>query len=160
MALDITLITLAGILIIAGTVGCILPIIPGPPLSYSGLLLLQFSSKQPFTSTFLIIYAALTVLVLILDYVIPIYGTKKFEGSKYGIWGSTIGMILGLIFLFPIGIIIGPMAGAFSGEIISGKPKKQAFKSALGSLIGFLAGASIKFVLTISMAYYFIINII
>jgi len=160
MALDITLLTLGGILIIAGTVGCILPIIPGPPLSYAGLLLLQFSSRHPFTSTFLIIYAALTVLVLILDYVIPIYGTKKLQGSKYGIWGSTIGMILGLIFLFPIGILIGPMIGAFSGEIISGKPGKQAFKSALGSLIGFLAGASIKFVLCISMAYYFIINII
>lgn len=159
-ALDITLLTLGGILIIAGVAGSILPMIPGPPLSYAGLLLLQLSSKQPFTATFLIIYAVLTVLVIVLDYVIPIYGTKKFQASRSGIRGSTIGMILGLIFLFPIGIIIGPIIGAFSGEILSGKPGSQAVKSALGSLAGFLAGTSIKFVLSLSMAYYFIINII
>ncbi len=155
MALDIILILLGGILIIAGTIGCILPIIPGPPLSYAGLLLLQFSSKAPFTSTFLITYAVITIIVLILDYVIPIYGTKKLEGSKYGIWGSTIGMILGLFFLFPIGIIIGPMLGAFTGEIITGKTKNQAFKSALGSLLGFFTGASIKFIVCLSMAFHF-----
>lgn len=160
MALDITLIILGGILMIAGTVGCILPIIPGPPLSYAALLVLQLSSKQPFSSTFLIIYAVLTVIVILLDYVIPIYGTKKFEGSKYGIRGSIVGMVLGLFFLFPIGIIIGPVIGAFSGEIISGKTMDKAFKSALGSLLGFLAGASIKFVLCISMAYHFFINIL
>ncbi len=159
MALDITLMLLGGILIIAGTVGCLLPIIPGPPLSYAGLILLQLSSKAPFTTTFLITYAAITVIVLILDYVIPIYGTKKLNGSKYGIWGSTVGMILGLFLLFPIGIIIGPMLGAFTGEIITGKTKEQAFKSALGSLLGFLTGASIKFIVCLSMAFHFSMNL-
>ena len=158
MALDIILIIIGGILIVAGTIGCILPIIPGPTLSYAGLLLLQFSSKHPFTTTFLVVYAVLTAIVILLDYIIPIYGTKKFEGSKYGIRGSTIGMVAGLIFLFPIGIVIGPMIGAFSGELISGKTREQAFKSALGSLLGFLAGTSIKFVLCISMAFYFFMN--
>ncbi len=160
MALDITLIILGGILMIAGTIGCLLPIIPGPPLSYAALIILQLSSKQPFSSTFLIVYGVITAVVLLLDYVIPIYGTKKFEGSKYGIWGSTIGMVLGLIFLFPIGIILGPMIGAFSGELIGGRTTDKAFKSAIGSLLGFLAGASIKFVLCISMAYYFFINVL
>ncbi len=160
MALDITLIILGGILMIAGTIGCLLPIIPGPPLCYASLIILQLSSKQPFSSKFLIAYAVLTGVVLLLDYVIPVYGTKRFKGSKYGIWGSTIGMVLGLIFLFPIGIILGPVIGAFSGEIIGGRTRDQAFKSALGSLLGFLAGASIKFVLCISMAYQFILNVL
>ena len=160
MALDIILILIGGILVIAGTVGCILPIIPGPPLSYAGLFLLQFSSKAPFTTAFLITYAVITVIVLILDFVIPVYGTKKLEGSKYGIRGSIIGMILGLFFLFPIGIILGPMLGAFTGEIISGKTKDQAFKSALGSLFGFLSGASIKFILCLTIAFHFFTNLL
>jgi hypothetical protein len=160
MALDITLIILGGILMIAGIIGSLFPVIPGPPLSYGALIILQLSSKQPFSSTFFIVYGLITAVVLLLDYVIPMYGTKKFEGSKYGIWGSTIGMVLGVIFLFPIGIVIGPMVGAFSGEIISGKTVNKAFKSALGSLLGFLAGASIKFVLCLSMAYYFFINVL
>ncbi len=160
IVLDYALISFGAILIVAGVVGSLLPVIPGPPLSYGGLLLLQFSSKNPFSTTFLVTYALLTILVLILDYLIPIYGTKRLEGSKYGVRGSTAGMVLGLIFFFPIGIIIGPMIGAFSGEMISGKTTKQAFKSAIGSFLGFLAGASIKFILCISMAFYFITTLL
>jgi uncharacterized protein YqgC (DUF456 family) len=107
----------------------------------------------------LIIYALLTGLVALLDYVIPIYGTKKFQGSKYGIWGSTAGLIIGILFFFPLGIIAGPVLGAFIGEIISGKTKDRAFKSAMGSFLGFLAGTALKLILSMSMAYQYIVTV-
>jgi hypothetical protein len=160
MAIDIALIVLGGIFTIAGVIGCILPIIPGPPLSYVGLLLLQLSSEHPFTVQFLVIYAILTVLVVVLDYIIPIYGTKKLEGSKYGMWGSAVGLIIGLMFFFPFGIIIGPMLGAFIGELLmGGKTKDKALKSVFGSFLGFLVGTTIKFILSLSMVYYFVMAV-
>ena len=105
MTLDIILMIIGGILIITGIIGCILPVLPGPVLSYSGLLALQLTSPHPFSLQFMVIYALLTILVGVLDYVIPIYGTKKLKGSKYGIWGCIAGLVLGLFFFFPFGII-------------------------------------------------------
>jgi len=157
--MDELLILLGFICIIAGIIGCILPVLPGPALSYAGLVLLQFSSGHPFSMQFLVIYAVLTAGMAVLDYVIPIYGTKKLEGSKYGILGCAIGLAAGIIIMFPIGIIIGPMLGAFIGELFTGKKAKQAFKPAVGSFLGFLAGTMIKFMLSLSMAYYFILKV-
>ncbi len=158
--IDIVLITIGGILIVAGIIGCVLPVLPGPPISYTGLLLLQFSAKHPFTVRFLIVYGILTALVAVLDYIIPIYGTKIFQGSKYGIWGSVLGLIIGLIFFPPFGIIIGPVAGAFIREMLSGKKTFNALKAASGTLLGFLAGTAIKLILTIIMAYHFVMNVL
>jgi uncharacterized protein YqgC (DUF456 family) len=157
--MDELLILSGFICIIVGIVGCILPVLPGPVISYAGLILLQLSSSHPFGIQPLVIYALLTTGVMLLDYIIPVYGTKKLQGSKYGIWGSGIGMAAGILFLFPAGIIIGPMAGAFIGELISGKEIRQALKSALGSFLGFLAGTTIKFLLSLSIAYYFVVTV-
>lgn len=157
--IDTVLMILSGTCMVVGIMGCILPVLPGPPVSYAGLILLQLTSRHPFTTIFLIMFATLTILVTILDYVIPVYGTKKLQGSKYGIWGSALGLFIGLIF-FPLpGIIIGPLLGAFLGELISGKKPDKALRSSLGSFLGFLAGAAIKLILSLVMAYYFIVNV-
>ena len=156
---DTLLMILGGFFIMAGIAGCILPVLPGPPVSYAGLILLQLTSRHPFTAWFLIIFAGLTILVIVLDYVIPIYGTKKLQGSKYGIWGSAIGLIVGLI-VFPLpGIIVGPVLGAFLGELISGKNIRKAMRSAAGSFLGFLGGVAVKLTLSLVMAYYFLANV-
>ncbi len=160
MSIDVVLIILGGILIVAGIIGCILPVLPGPPVSYTGLLLLQLSSKHPFTARFLIIYGILTLLVAVFDFVIPVYGTKRFQGSRYGVWGSALGLIIGLIFFPPFGIIIGLILGAYLGEILSGKNIREAIRPAFGSFLGFFASTVIKLVLTIFMAYHFIMNVL
>jgi len=157
--MDELLILLGFICTFAGIVGCLLPVLPGPVLSYAGLLLLQLSSGHPFSIQFLVLFAVLTAGMAVLDYVIPVYGAKKLSGSKYGTWGSGIGLAAGVIFLFPIGIIVGPVAGAFIGELMSGKTAKQALKPALGSFLGFLAGTTIKVMLSLSMAYYFVLTV-
>jgi uncharacterized protein YqgC (DUF456 family) len=87
--------------------------------------------------------------VYILDYIIPALGTKKFGGSKYGIIGTTVGLVVGLIFLGPFGIIIGPFVGAFIGELIyDNENSNRAFKAAIGSFIGFLFSTGLKFIVS------------
>jgi uncharacterized protein YqgC (DUF456 family) len=156
---DTLLIILGGICMVIGIIGCLIPVLPGPPISYIGLIILQLTSRHPFSTRFLIIYGILTVFIFVVDYVIPVYGTKKLQGSKYGIWGSAIGLIIGILFFLPFGIILGPLLGAFLGELVTGKDIARAVKSAMGSLIGFLAGTAIKLVLSITMAYYYVISL-
>jgi len=155
MALEITWSILGGILMVVGLVGCFLPIIPGPPLSYMGLIALQFKEQSPFSTKFLIILAVVVVAVTALDYVVPAYGTKKFGGTKYGIWGCTIGLIVGL-WMGPIGIILGPFLGALIGELMGGKSSDVAFKAAFGSFVGFLAGTLLKLIVCGVMGWYFV----
>ncbi|MDD4144110.1 MAG: DUF456 domain-containing protein [Prolixibacteraceae bacterium] len=153
--MDYILISLGIIFIISGILGCVLPVLPGPPLSYAGLLLLHFTSKYQFSARFLIIWAIITAVVYALDYVIPAIGTKKFGGSKWGVWGSVIGLVLGLFFFPPFGIIIGPFAGAVVGELSSGKDSSAALKSGLGSFAGFMAGTLLKLITSGLMAWHF-----
>lgn len=153
--MDYILIGLGIILLITGIAGCILPVIPGPPLNYAGLLLLHFTSKYQFSVRFLIIWAIINVMVYALDYIIPVWGTKQFGGSKAGIWGSVIGLVCGLFLFPPFGIIAGPFLGAITGELLSGKTSTAAFKSGFGSFLGFLVGTLLKLIVSGMMTWYF-----
>ena len=153
--MDYVLIVFGVVLIIGGILGCVLPVLPGPPLSYIGLLLLHFTQRYQFSTRFLIIWAIITTVVYVLDYVIPSLGTKKFGGSKRGIWGSMIGLVIGLFFFPPYGIIIGPFLGAIIGELTSGKDSGTALKSGFGAFIGFLAGTLLKLIASGMMTWYF-----
>ncbi|MFC1760110.1 DUF456 domain-containing protein [Candidatus Neomarinimicrobiota bacterium] len=157
--MDVLLITISALLILIGILGSIVPILPGPPITYGGLLLVQFTSKHPFSVEFLIIFGVLAIASAIIDNVLPIYATKKFNGSKKGVWGSAIGLILGLFFFPPFGILIGSMLGAFIGEILDGKSANNSIKPAFGSFIGFLSSIFLRFVLSIVMAYYFVVKV-
>jgi uncharacterized protein YqgC (DUF456 family) len=146
------------IAIVVGFLGCIVPIVPGPPISYVGLLLMQLTSNYSFESNFLMIWAGVTIGVTVLDYVVPAWGTKKYGGSKWGIWGSIIGLFIGMGF-GPFGIIIGAFGGAVLGEMIAGKDTNDALRAGWGSFIGFLAGTLLKFIVSGMMGYYFIANL-
>lgn len=153
--MDYVLIALGVFFMIGGLLGCILPVIPGPPLSYVGLILLHVTEKYQYSSRFLILWAAITVAVYALDYIIPAWGTKKFGGSKRGVWGSIIGLLIGLFFFPPFGIIIGPFAGAVVGELTAGKDSGAALKSGFGSFVGFLTGTLLKLITSGLMTWYF-----
>src|SRR5688572_21038741 len=130
--MDIVWTVLGALFILAGIVGSVAPLLPGPPLSYLGLLVVQLRNDPPFTVRFMLIWAGIVIIVSILEYVIPVYGTKKFGGSKYGLWGCSIGLVGGLFF-GPWGIFLGPFVGAFIGELIASNQSEQALKAALGS---------------------------
>jgi uncharacterized protein len=153
--MDVALLILGVLLMLAGIAGCILPFLPGPPLAFLALLIQQLQSTPPYTSKFLWIWAGITLVVTLLDYVIPVYGTKKYGGSRYGVWGCVIGLIFGLWF-GPIGIIVGPFVGAFIGEMIYNSDANHALRAALGSFIGFLVGTLLKLIACFVMVYYFI----
>lgn len=153
--MDVLWIVLGIILMVVGLAGCILPFLPGPPLCYLALLIQQLQSTPPYTTRFLLIWAAITLVVTGLDYVIPIYGTKKFGGTKYGMWGCVVGLVAGL-WLGPFGLILGPFAGAFAGELIGSATSGIAFRAAVGSFIGFLTGTLLKLIACFVMGWYFV----
>lgn len=151
-----TFLIIAGILLLlAGIAGCIVPFLPGPPLAYGSLILLQLSTYKPFSGNFLVIWGIVTAIILFADYYIPVWGTKKFGGTKGGVWGATAGLIIGMFFFPPFGLIVGPFIGAFAGEMLNNQDGSKALRSALGSFIGFIAGTLMKLGISIVMAYYF-----
>jgi len=153
---DILLVGFGSALMILGLLGCVLPVIPGPPLSFIGLIVLHFTRFADFSYTFFFLWGSVAIIVTILDYVVPIWGTKKFGGSKSGMWGAGIGLVLGLIFFPPLGIIVGPFAGAVIGEAMTGKDTKASFRAGLGSFLGLLMGIGIKLAASIMMTFHFI----
>lgn len=153
--MDVLWLVLGVILMLVGLAGCILPFLPGPPLCFLALLIQQLQSTPPYTSDFLWTWAAITIVVTGLDYLIPIYGTKKFGGTKYGMWGCVIGLVGGL-WLGPLGLIIGPFVGAFIGEVIGNAGSSHALRAALGSFVGFLFGTLLKLIVCFVMGWYFV----
>ncbi|WP_348825176.1 DUF456 domain-containing protein [Flavobacterium aestuarii] len=145
--MDILLLFLGFICVIVGIFGSFLPVLPGPSISWAGILLLYLTNAVPINYWVLGISLLITIALSILDYIIPAKGTKKFGGSSYGIWGTNIGLIIGIFAPIPFGFIIGPFAGAFIGELIhDSKDHQRALKAATGSLLGFLASSFMKFV--------------
>lgn len=155
--MDIALLLIGFCCMIAGIFGSFLPVLPGPGLSWLGLLVLYFTTAVPMNYWILGITLMVTVVVSILDYLIPAKGTKKFGGSKYGIWGTNIGLVVGIFAPVPFGFIIGPFVGALVGELIyDSKDHNRALKAATGSFIGFLASSFMKFVICVIFLGLFI----
>lgn len=152
---DYILLVFAVILMLTGILGCLVPVLPGPPLSFLGLVLLHFTRFAFYPPTILITMAVIAIVVTILDYIVPVWGTRKFGGSKYGTRGAAVGLVIGL-FLGPVGIIIGPFVGALVGELIFKDDLRYAFRAGFGSLLGFLTGIGLKLAASLIMTFYFI----
>ena len=147
--MDIFLIIIASFLMILGILGSFLPILPGPITSWLGFLMLKFSTLIEISNLFLIITLIIALLIWVLDYFIPALGTKKFGGSKYGMIGTTLGLIIGIISPVPGGIIIGPFLGALIGELFNRADSETALKAAFGSFLGFITSTFLKFVVAV-----------
>ena len=159
------LIAVAIILMLVGLVGAVVPGIAGPPFSFLGLLALSFVKSVGYSTEFLVIMGVIAAAVFALDYVVPSWGTKKFGGTKAGVRGSTIGLILGLLVtvVFPIGFIVvllGPFVGAYIGEKSVGTEDQKALKAAFGSFMGFLVGTGLKVVYACACIYFIVRELI
>jgi len=150
--MDVFLVLLALLFLILGIIGSFLPILPGPITSWFGFLILYLSGVTDFSISLLITTFVIALIIWVLDFFIPAIGTKKFGGSKYGVIGTTIGLIIGFISPIPFGILIGPFLGALAGELINKSKSNQAIKAAFGSFLGFLASSFIKFI--VSVVYF------
>ncbi|MFD0977567.1 DUF456 domain-containing protein [Salinimicrobium gaetbulicola] len=157
--MDLILIILAGVLIIVGVLGSFLPMLPGIPLSWAGLLLLHFTTAIPMNYTFLGITLLITLIIFALQYAIPALGTKYLGGSKFGMIGASLGLVIGIFTPIPFAILIGPFVGAYIGEIINKSDSRTALKAASGSFIGLLASSFMEFVVTVIYLLLFIFKI-
>ena len=143
--MEIFLLIVAFLLMLVGIIGCIVPGLPGVPIAYAGLWVAQATDRIDFSWQMLLIWGIVTIVVSVLDYVVPAWGTKQFGGTKWGVWGSTIGVFAGLFF-GAVGVIVGPLVGAVIGELLGGKEMAQALKAGWGSFIGLLFGTIIKLI--------------
>ena len=156
--MDIFLLIVGFLFMLVGIIGSFLPVLPGPPLSWVGLLLLYLSKTVPDDWVFLGITLAVALFVFTLDYIIPVVGTKKFGGTKAGMLGTTIGLLVAIFFpVFGIfGIVIWPFLGALIGELLNKAESKDAMKAAFGSFLGFLTGTFLKFLVAVIYLGFFI----
>ena len=152
------LIILAILLALIGIAGSIIPGLPGPPFSWAALLVLNFTTAADHNATYLVITAAVAVVITLLDYVVPSLSTKKHGGSKAGVWGCNIGLVISIIGL-PfgptglIGVIFWPFVGALVGELLNGKQSREAVRAAWGAFLGFLTGTGLKLAYGIFAAF-------
>ncbi|NNG27523.1 MAG: DUF456 domain-containing protein [Ignavibacteriaceae bacterium] len=154
--IEIILIILGVLIAIVGLIGCIIPAIPGPPLNFISLLILELAIEDAFSMEFYIIWGVITIVVTVLDYVLPLLGAKAYRASGYGIWCSIIGMIIGTIFFPPFGMILGLLVGAIVGELLAGKEGSEALKVGSVTFITSLLMIVVKLAVSGVMTYYFI----
>ena len=163
--MNTVLIVLAVILGVVGIIGSVVPGLPGPPLSWLGILLMYFvggtnAAGEPMSLTLLFVLLGVTILVTVMDYVIPAWFTKVTGGSKYASWGAIIGLFAGLIFPLPFGMIVSSLIAAFLAELLlAGKDAGSSLKASLGAFLGFLSGTGIKLIASAVMLYYIIVYI-
>lgn len=158
--MDIILVIIAAILMITGVLGSFLPVLPGVPVSWGGLLLLHFTSAVPMNYTFLGVTLFITIIIFALQYAIPAFGTRYFGGSKAGMYGATIGLVAGIFIPVPFAILIAPFLGAYIGEIINKSDSKTALKAASGSFIGLLASTFMEFLVAAGFLILFILKLV
>ena len=161
--MNVVMIVLAVLLGVVGIVGSIVPGLPGPPLSWIGMLILYIwgsgtnAAGEPMSTSFLLIWLGIVIVISILDYIVPAYFTKLTGGSKYGGWGAIAGLFLGLIYP-PVGMIFGSLLGAFLAELLfAGKDAGASLKSAFGAFLGFIFGTGAKLICSAVMMFYLVI---
>lgn len=156
------LILAGALLVVVGVVGCILPVLPGPPLSVVGLLLLWWArawQADSFGVLEVVVLGVLAIGVTILDLVLPVWGAKRYGASKAGLWGSVLGMLAGMVFFPPFGMLAGAFVGALAGEFLVGKREREAAKAAWGVFVGTMAGVGLKLAVAIAIAVLYVIEL-
>ncbi len=159
-AYHITILIVSLLIMLSGLVGIVLPIIPSTPLIWMGVFV--YAACDRFESigwSLLLIFAILTIISLALDYLGGVIGAKKYGATRWGLIGSVIGGIAGFFMGGIIGLIFGPFFGAVLFELIFGKDLKGAFKSGVGTFVGFLGGVIVKLVISVVIIGIFIIKV-
>lgn len=155
--MDVLLLIIGFVCMLIGILGSFLPVLPGPGISWVGIALLYLTKAIPANYWVLSITLVIALVITVLDYTIPAQGTKRFGGSKYGIWGTNIGLVIGILAPIPFGFLIGPFLGAFVGELLfDSKNHGRALKAASGSFIGFLASTFIQFLVCLLFLLLFV----
>lgn len=155
--LSVLLIVLGIVLLAAGIVGCILPILPGPPIAFLALFCASIDQRwEAYSALEWAVLGALVAAVTVLDFLVPMMGAKKYGASRTAIWISVVGMVVGLVLFPPFGMLVGAFVGAFLGELMAGKGSAEALRPAWGVFVGTVVGTGLKLAVCAVIAYYFV----
>ncbi|MBB6184319.1 hypothetical protein HNQ86_001664 [Oleiagrimonas soli] len=153
--IDILLYVLAGVLVVIGLAGAILPALPGIPILYAGLWLAAgVDGYRHVGFWWLLIIALIGALAMLLDLVASVFGAKRVGATPAALWGSAIGTVVGLFFGLP-GLLLGPFIGALAGELMSGSSVLRSTHVGVGTWVGLLLGTLAKVVLSFVMLALF-----
>ncbi|MDH7492557.1 MAG: DUF456 domain-containing protein [Candidatus Saccharicenans sp.] len=151
------LIVAGAMLQLLGLAGSVLPVLAGPPLNFIGLIILGLAKGWDiFSPTLWLILVGVTVLTMILDYVLPISGARKYGSTKWGTWGAFLGMLLGVFLFPPFGLILGAFLGAVVGELLAGKKDRQALRAGWGVFVGYFFSLLLKVIASGVMTFLFV----
>ncbi len=157
MLFSILMTILGSVLVLAGLFGCIVPVLPGPPVAYLGLFpLILAGGWGLYPAWLLIVLAVAAVGAAVLDSVLPAAGGKRAGAGKAGVWGSVIGMIAGTFLIPPFGTIIGAFAGAFIGEALLGSEGSNPWRAAVGVFSGTMLATVIKLAVAGASGVFFL----
>lgn len=157
------IILLGLLLLLAGLVGCILPVLPGPPLSFAGLLLLWWLRDWAFEDFgwgVVAVLGVLTVVVTVLDLVLPAWGARRYGATSGGVWGSILGMLVGMVFFPPFGMLVGAFVGALAFELLAAKPEGEALKAAWGVFVGTMLGVGLKVAVSLAITFVYVVELL
>ncbi|MHC4971849.1 MAG: DUF456 domain-containing protein [Planctomycetota bacterium] len=155
--LSVLLIVLGIVLLVVGFVGCILPIVPGPPIAFLALICTSIDQGwAAYSPLEWAVLGALVAAVTVLDFLVPMMGAKRYGASRTAIWVSVVGMVVGLFLFPPFGMLVGAFVGAFLGELMAGKGSAEALQPAWGVFVGTVVGTGLKLAVCAVIAYYFV----
>ena len=157
--MDIFLLIVACLLMVGGVIASFFSL-PSVVVNYLGLVALHYTSYAHFSKKFLAFWGIVALASTLIDNLIPIYTTKRFGGTKRGMWGSFIGIVVGAFVFPPFGMVVGAFLGAMVGELTGGANNAVAIKSGMGALVGFLVGFVAKLMISLIMCYYFVLALI
>ncbi|MFA5628673.1 MAG: DUF456 domain-containing protein [Dehalococcoidales bacterium] len=158
--MEILFAVICAVLILVGLVGVIVPFLPGVPLAWLGFFIYAIGTDwERISVTVTVVFGVIMLFALLVDFIAPLLGAKKYKAGKWGIIGASVGLFVGIIIFQMWGIILGPLLGALVGEIIAGKSAGHAFKVALGTFVGFVFGSLMKIVLILVMAGFFVVSL-
>ncbi len=159
--MSIFLAILAILLGVVGLLGSVVPVLPGPPISWIGLLLMSFTKYSDMAPWSIIVWLVVTIVVTLADNFLPVVMTKKFGGSRQATIGTFIGMVLGMFILPPWGMVICPFFGALIGELVGNRSEgRVALRVAMGAFIAFIGGVGIKLIASGMMLFYMVRELI
>ncbi|MHB1125493.1 MAG: DUF456 domain-containing protein [Bacillota bacterium] len=160
MGINYLALSISMIIILAGIAGSFLPMLPGLPLVFTGMLVYGvIAGFNTVTGTFLLLMFMLALLGMSVEYWASAIGAKKFGASRLGVVGAVLGGIIGVITLGPVGVLVGPLVGTIVGEMIQGKDVQTAIRASLGALIGQLGGTFVQFVIGVVMTIMFLARV-
>jgi uncharacterized protein YqgC (DUF456 family) len=160
MDIQIVLYVIAGVLILVGLAGVVLPVLPGLPLMFAGMVLAAWADDFKRVPIWVIaILGLMSLAAVAIDFLATSLGAKRFGASKQAITGAALGTFGGLFFGIP-GVIVGPFAGAVVGELIHGRELAHASKIGLATWLGLIFGTALKIAMSFAMLAIFALALI